>query len=193
MTAPFPGKPFTCTIYLLPPPPHFFLPLDFTLKLWIVWMWHSRWKLAKATELHTRVPHERGILPSLARNLAQVCQKFHECQWAWIWNMIQSQVTSGDFEALLYKYRICQTRTFLISISSVISCTYTFFFLCVLWYFKANSILIWTFIAVVFKHWQIGVCILNSSTVWTTVVWTCWYNLAEGRKSQERHGMSFFA
>ena len=31
----------------------FLLPLNFTLKLWLVWMWNSRRKVAKTTEFHT--------------------------------------------------------------------------------------------------------------------------------------------
>lgn len=45
--------------------------LNFTLKLWIVWMWNSRWNPAKATEFHTGSTWKRYS--------TQCCSKLGPC------------------------------------------------------------------------------------------------------------------
>lgn len=79
----------------------------------------SNVKLKEKPSRGHQVSHRlHSVLPGLARNSARVCQKFHECQWASTGNLIRSQVTPGDLEALLCKYRSCHTRALLISTTS---------------------------------------------------------------------------
>lgn len=108
--------------------------------------------------------------PALLETWPMCCQKFHECQWAWCetWSPTRRLLATlrlyyGSIESVkqgrpLFHISNCNfTSTHIFPINS-----HLFYDI-----LKPDSILIWIFIAVVLKYWQIEVCILHSNTVRT--------------------------
>lgn len=99
---------------------------NFSLKHWTVWMWNSRRNLAEAAEFHigsTWMKHSTQPCSKPGPCLPKVLFVSASLDW-------KPNPKPGDFwtlEALLSKYRSCQTRALAISTTSTVtSRVYTF-------------------------------------------------------------------